>query len=168
LNLGAEPRGGVSAYLEAFVLIGVAMGGSGLVYAAASAYSSSEQGPSDSVAGASIVQGAYFAVERVTVFNTGPTPIASITLSTEPVSSSAGYCYALLAPTTMTQISSTCPPSGSDPERIAVAYTLASGKGVLIEVTVSGNAFSIGAAEAVTATTSAGPQASLTVQVGAA
>src|SRR5271157_2045385 len=77
-----EPRAAVSTYLEVFVLIGIAIGGSALVYATTTKYQSVAQGAGVTVSQASIRQGLNQAVERLVVANTGTVTFSSFTIST--------------------------------------------------------------------------------------
>ncbi len=162
-----EPRErrAVSSYLEAFVLIGVAVGGSGIVLQAASTYSAAVQGPSISVTGATIRQGAYLALESLTVYNTGQIPLNSFEVSTQKVLSSASYCYSLLDPIAQNVISSTCPSMSLNPSLVTFSSSVAPGGALLVELTVMGSAFALGTSCLVTVTTSAGAQQSMNVQV---
>jgi hypothetical protein len=164
-SLAVRARPGVSAYVEVFILIAIAVGGSGIVMAATSSYPQSLEGPSVSVADASIRQGAYLAIESLTVDNTGQVPTASITVSTVPVSPSASFCYSLANPSTMATISTTCPNLATGPGTLAVPCSLAPGNAVTVELTIMGKPFGVGSGEVVTVSSSAGASQSLSVQV---
>ncbi len=161
----ADQRAGVSGYLEVFLLIGVAVGGTGLVFGAVSTYSSQLQGPSVSVSGATARQGIYMALETLTVYNSGDVPFSSFTISTSGVSDSASYCYTLLNPTTRTVVYSSCAALLANPASVVVSSALQPGNGLLVEITVTGAAFAVGSGIAVTVTSSSGAQATVGVQV---
>lgn len=157
-------RSGVAGYLEVFILIGIAVFGSGIVFGAASAYTSALQGPSVLVPSATIRQGAYLAVESVTVFNSGQASVTSFTISTPQASSSSSYCYSVLNPSTMAVITSSCPTMTANPRAVTVTSPFAPASAVLVELTIVGQAFTLGSSVLVTVTTSAGAQQSLSLQ----
>ena len=163
----ARARPGVSTYVEVFVLGAIAGGGSAVVFSAASAYAGLLRGPSVSILGASITQGPYLALERVTVYNSGQVPLSSFTVSTSQAPDSASVCYLLLDPRTMTSVGATCPSMANDPGVVAVAHPLPSASALLVELMLTGGSFRIGATSTVTVTTSAGAQATQNVVVGA-
>lgn len=156
------PRRGraVAGYLEVFLLIGVAAAGSATVLMAGLRLVASTQGAAVSVAGGSIRQGAYLAIESLLVQNTGSVPFAWFDVSTSGVANGAAYCYALFDPVSLSTLASTCPAVTTDPEAVPVNATVPPGRAVLVEITVVGQAFSIGASTTVTVTTSAGAQES--------
>ncbi len=158
-------KAGVSNYLEAFLLIGVATAGSGLVLGAAMGFASSSAGPSVSIGSATIRQGTYVAVERVTVYNTGQAPMVSFTMTTAQAPSTASYCYSLLNPVSSVTISSTCPTLVSNPSSISVPAQIPPGGAVVVEALVSGGSFALGVPCQVTVTSSNGAQASALAQV---
>ncbi len=166
--MAARRRVAASSYVEVFILIAVAAGGSGAAYGVVSAYPAMLRGPSVSILSASIAQGSYLALERVTVYNSGQVPVSSFTVATAQSPASASFCYSLIDPRTVTPISSTCPALSSNPGVLQVAYSLASGKAVLVELYVTGTPFRVGSSSSVTVTTSAGGQATYGVTVGSA
>lgn len=164
----ARSREAVSNYLSTFLLIGVAVGGTGIVIGATSNYTSALGGASVSVAGAGIMQGAYMAVERLTVFNSGGVPEGEFTISTPGAPASASYCYTLTDPKTMAKVTSTCPAMSINPSVVAISDPLPPGGAVLVDLTIGGNLFSIGTGEPIMVTSSTGAQQSLSVQVAPA
>jgi hypothetical protein len=89
-------RSAVSTYLETFILIGIVVGASVLVYAMLGGYSASLQGPSISVSDASIRQGSGLAIETFLLSDTGNAQFASFTLTNAGLSSStASYGVSL-------------------------------------------------------------------------
>ena len=158
--MGPRKRPGVSAYLETFILIGVALAGSGVVLAAGLRTLDSASGGSVSVSGGSIRQGEYFAVESLLVENTGSVPFGSFEVTTTGVSGSASYCYSIYDPAGGSPISGSCPRMGAGPAAVSVEATVPPGRGVLVEIRVAGPAFALGSVCTVTVTTSAGAQQS--------
>ncbi len=161
-------RAAVSTYMEAFILIGVALGGAALVLGAASVYSSSLHGPSVSLGAASVRQGTYAAVERVMVYNTGDAPISAFTLSNPGVTSAALYCYTLSLPPSTTAAATNCPPTNSGAATVPISFTIRPGVAVLVEVTFAGGAFAVGSTAVITVTTSGGAQGTVSAQVAGA
>ena len=155
----------MSGYLEAFLLIGIAVGGTGLVFGAVTAYSSQLQGPSVSINSAIIRQGSFMALETLSVFNSGEVPFSYFTVSTSGVSSTVLYCYTLLDPATKSVVYSSCPGLRADPMTIGIASPLQPGNALLVEIMLSGAVFVVGSGLTVTVTSSAGAQATLGVQV---
>ena len=170
MRCSLRPRGrpAVSAYLEAFVLIGIAAGGSAVALGAVLPYASAIQGTGVAVEDADIVQGSYLAIERLTVVDAGKAPLSSFTISTSPASPSAGYCYSLYNPATEGRVGGTCPETATNPGSLAIAYPLSSGGEVGVVITITGAAFTVGADCTLTVTTSAGAQQSVGLRVAAA
>ena len=158
-------RVAVSSYVETFVLIGVVVGGSGLVLAAAVAFTSSAQGPSISVGAASIRQGAYLAVERLAVYDTGRTPVSGFTVSTLGVSGSSLYCFTLTVPPGTAVVATDCPPTNPGPGSVQISRTVPSGGALLVEITLAGQAFVEGSTAEIIVTTQDGAQISVGLQV---
>ncbi len=161
----AERRAGVSGYLEVFILIGLALGGSGIVLGAAVRYSSSLQGASVAVSDAGISQGVHFAFERLTVSNTGQTPITSLTVSTPMAPPSASYCYTLTDPSTLRASSTTCPRMATNPGTVAIPCVIPSGGALRVTLQIAGSVFAIGSSTQVIVVTSAGSSATAEAQV---
>ncbi len=158
-------RAAISTYVETFVLIGVAVGGASVIFGAASAYTSPARGPSVSIDGASIRQGAYLAVERLTVYDSGDTPVSSFTVSTLGVSGSSLYCYTLTAPPSGAVVATDCPPASPGPSSVMVQSSISPGKALQVELILTGVAFASGSTATVTVTASDGAQSSAAVQV---
>lgn len=149
-------RSAVSTYLEVFVLIALAVGGSGLVLGAALGPASSVGGGSVSVIGATISQGEAFAFEKLAVQNTGNAPFGWFSVSTAGVPPSASYCYSLYDPLLRATPLSTCPGMSVDPRVVTVAAVLAPGKALVFELTIEGAPFPPGSTVRVTVLTSNG------------
>jgi len=160
-RLSPRRRPGVAAYLEVFILIGVAAAGSVAVLAAGLRLVASAQGADVSVTEGSIRQGAYQAIETVLVQNTGSVSFSSFEVSTSGVSSGASYCYAIYDPVTLLTMTSTCPSMSTDPEVVPVTAVVAPGSAVLVEITMVGQAFAPGSACTIEVTTSAGSQGAI-------
>jgi hypothetical protein len=148
----------VSAYIEAFVLIGIAAGGSAVVLDAALPYASSIRGPSVAVQDAGIHQGAYLAIERLTVVNLGQTPISSFVVSTSQVPSSVSYCYAVYGLAIGAQLAGTCPAIATNPGSVTIGYPVQPGGAVGVVITIFGSVFGIGSTCTITVTTASGAQ----------
>ena len=155
-SLARSRRVAVSTYLEVFILIGVALGGSAIVADAAWTYSGSAQGPSLQVSGAAISQGTGAAVEKLTLYDSGNSQISGIALSTTGVSSSAQFCYSVLDPVKQSVLASTCPTLSSNPTSVSLQITIQPGGSAVIELLVTGTPFTIGSSYTVTVSTSQG------------
>ena len=158
----------MSGYVEAFLLIGVAVGGAGIVLDAAMGYASSTQGSSLLISDVTITQGPYLAVERLIVSDVGQTATGNVTISTHPVTSTADYCYSLLNPVTMKELHSTCPGMERNPGFFVTESGLSSGENLLVVLVVTGQAYSIGSSCTVTVGDTLGDLQSLTVDVAPA
>jgi hypothetical protein len=154
-------RVGISVYIEVFILIAIAMVGSGIVYSAVTRYENAAIGPAISVSDATIRQGASQAVERIVLTNTGTVAFSSLTLTNLGAPTGATYCLSLLNPSSGTMLSSSCP-AGSNPSVISVITALGPGQAVLVTVTVYGSVFAVGSTYTLIAR-SGGSQASLQV-----
>jgi len=158
----------VSAYVEAFVLIGIAAGGSALVLGAVLPLASSLGGPSVAVQDESIRQGAYLAIERLTVMNLGQTPISSFVVSTTQVPDTARYCYSVYDIATGAQSGGTCPETATDPGSVTIDYPVQPGGATDVAIMIIGSVFGIGSTCTITVTTSAGAQQAVGVLVAPA
>lgn len=144
-------------YIEAFILIAIAMAGSILVYAAATGLAASGTGgASVSISYATIRQGTNAAIEKVTIANTGTVTITSFALATVGVISSA-TCYLSLfnlatGSTTSPACSFTGPVSSG-------TVTVAPGQSVVATLTVEASLFTVGTLYTVTMSTSPAAQA---------
>lgn len=107
-------------------------------------------------------QGPYFALEKLTIDNTGSSAFGSFTVSTS-ISASSSYCVTLAEDTK--SIASSSPPascgSGTTPDPssipISLAVPLAPGSAVVISAVIySENEFAVGDQYVITVTTSAG------------
>ena len=158
-------RRGVATYLEVFILITVVVGGAALVMGAAMGYFASMGGSSVSIAGASIRQGTYSAVEILAVTDASEVPLGSFVVSTSGAPSSMAYCYSIYDPTDQAVLASACPAPGSDPGAVSVAYDLGAGTTVLVEVVISGDAYAMGSSHLVSVTSAAGAEQAVEVRV---
>ncbi len=85
-------RRAVSTYLETFILIGVVVGGSALVYATTIRFSAPVQNSSSiTVSDVSIRQGSGVALEKMVISNTGTVSFTSFTITNVGSSSLAPY-----------------------------------------------------------------------------
>ena len=163
-RLGPSASRAASTYIETFILIGIAVGGSGIVFGAMGKFSASTQGPGVALSGATIRQGQYLAVLSLTLFNTGQSSITSVTLTTSGVLGPSSYCYSLLNPVTREVISGTCPTMASYSGSLPLTVTIPAGGGVLAELTLVGTPFTVGTSYLVSVITSAGAAESQSVQ----
>jgi hypothetical protein len=166
--LRPSSRPGAAAYVETFVLIALAVGGSALVLDVASRYASGSGGTAVSVGEGVIVQGRYMALERIVVYNVGDSPITSFTVSTEGASPTASYCYSLFDPQNSKPIAATCPDMSEDPRDVYISSAIQPGRGLLVDLTIEGSSFQAGAGQVVAVTTSGGAQAVVGVEVAPA
>ena len=161
-----EPKArlAVSTYLELFILIAVAIGGSALVYSVAYQYQPVVQGPGVTISQASIRQGLNQAVERVVLANTGTAAFNSFTLSTAGIANAQFY----VSLTDAASRSSIAPSSASGTtgdNSITENVALSPGQSIVVSITiVSGSEFTVGQSYAVAVSTSGGALSSLRVQ----
>ena len=158
----------MSTYVEAFVLIGIAAGGSALVLQAALPFASSVGGPSVAIQDEGIRQGAYVATERLTVMNTGRAPVSSFIISTSQVPRSASYCYSIYDPATGAQSGGTCDATTANPSSVTISYPLQPGGATGVVITIIGSVFETGSTCTIAVTTSAGAQETVDVLVASA
>lgn len=159
--MSPRPRAAVAAYLEVFILIGVAIGGSGILFGAALGSVGPARGASVSVTGLTVRQGELYAFESLVIHNTGTVTFGWSKVSTAGVSSSATYCYTVYDPLELAIVASTCPTMSPGPGVVSITTQLAPGRALEVELTLSGAAFAMGSSCSVTVTTSAGAQQSL-------
>lgn len=134
-------RRAVSTYLETFVLIAVAAGGSTAVYSAMAGYVGSARGADFVLTGVEMRQGTYAALERVTVTNTGTTQLGALTVTTS-ISSSPQYCVNLASGSTGGAVDFASPPPAcgrgtvADPASITIVPSPAVGPGASVVLSV--------------------------------
>lgn len=138
---------------------------SALVFTAASGYGASAQSPEVSIVDPSIRMAGYFATESLTVYNDGPGPISSFTVSTYPVPAAASYCLTLSDPRGTNPLVDTCPSMSFGAASIVVSRTLPSGGALLLEVYIEGGSFAPGGTASVSVTSSSGAAQTAEVQV---
>lgn len=148
-----------------FILVGIAVGGSGLVFGAAAALLGSGPSPSLSIVSASIRQGPYSAVERVTVADAGTASLGSFVITTSQAPASANYCYSVESPSSGALLYSSCPTASADPGTVALSTRIPPGGSLTVELVVTGGAFAIGSDHLVSVTTSSGAGATADAQV---
>ena len=158
-------RKGVAVYLEVFILVGVALLGSALVFAAVSKYASGEEGASVSVSDLTIRQGAGAAVERMVVSNTGTVPISKLEVDTSGIAAGSQFCYTVSYTGDMETVSSTCPELSPMPSPVSLSASLPPGQSVVAEFTIQGGAFATGTTSDVVVIAANGAQASLSALV---
>ncbi|MGP8125827.1 MAG: hypothetical protein ACLQEQ_08215 [Nitrososphaerales archaeon] len=162
-------RRAVSTFIEVFILIGIVIAGTAIVFAAVTKYEPVSQGASLGISDASIKQGSNQAIVRMVVANTGTVSLSSFTIST--VGTSAGIANAQFYVTLINvATSSTITPSQASgttgDSAITETATISPGQSVLATITIIGAIeFAIGQSYSVTVSTS--PAAQATIQVAA-
>jgi hypothetical protein len=159
-SLRPDRKRGVSTFIETFILIGVAAGGSGAVMGAALHYFGSLGGVPISIVGASIRQGTFSAVESVTLVYSGENSIPSLILSTSQAPSSASYCVSLFDSANDTLLKDSCPTVQTNPGTVDVTAPLVSGDEVTVQLVITGGGFTLGSSHTVTITAEDGSQQS--------
>jgi len=138
----------VSTYIEVFILIGVAMAGSALVYAAIINYQLAVQGPEITISQASIRQGVNEAIERIVIANTGTVTLNSFTISTAGTSGGIPNAQFYVALTNVATGASITPSPGSGntgDNSITETAAISPGQSILVSITfVSSSEFTIG------------------------
>lgn len=152
-------RRGVSVYLEVFTLVGVALLGSAMVFAAVSRYAPSAAGAGVSVSDLTIRQGSGAALERMVVSDTGTTPIPGLVVATSGVAPGAEFCYSASNVATSGAIAATCPGLEAMPSAVTLSIEVAPGESVVVAFAVEGSAFAVGSTSSVIVTASNGAQA---------
>ncbi len=158
-------RTAVAGYIQVFVLIGVAIGGSALLLDATFAYSGSLPGGSIYMVYASLRQGGSAAVETVAVMNGGQAPVGSFIITTSQAPASAAFCSIIYSGSTQSVVSDSCPTLQSNPGSVRVTSTLNPGACLTVELVITGSAFSVGSTHMVTVSAPNGAQQSQQVQV---
>ena len=158
-------RRGVAVYLEVFVLVGVALLGSALVFAAVSKYTSGDGGASVSISDLTIRQGDEAAVERMVVSNTGTVPVSTLEVDTSGVSSGVQFCYVVSDTESAETLESTCPTLSSMSPTVSLSAPIPQGQSVVVEFTIQGQAFVTGSTSEVVVVAADGAQASLSALV---
>jgi hypothetical protein len=144
-------RQAIATYLQTFILIAVALGGSLLAYREVSAYADSAGGPTIQVWGASLRQGAGAAIERLTVSNSGTSEFPFVTVLNPDFAPLASYCYTVVS-ATGTDETGTCPSMEVNPTSIRVEANLTSGTTVVVTIIIEGGFVSQGRAYALLVT----------------
>jgi len=134
---------GIATYLQTFVLIGVALGGSIIAFREVSAYANSSGGPAIQVWSASITQGAGVVIERLTVSDTGSTEFPYVIVLNPDLAAGASYCYTLASTSGMAE-GGTCPSMSTDPTSIRVGANLTSGGTLVVSIILEGSTVSQG------------------------
>ena len=133
-----RPRSsGVATYLQTFVLIAVALGGSFVAYRAVSVYADSAGGAAIRVWDAGISQGPGTALERLTVSDSGQTDLPSFTVLNPGLGRGFSYCYAVTS-SAGSPVVQTCPEMALDPTSILIPTNLTSGSTVVVLVLLQG------------------------------
>lgn len=161
----AKETRGVAEYLAVFVLLGVVVGGSGLVYAAATRIAASSVSPNIDVLGGSMRAAGYFATETLTVYNRGASPVSSFSVATTEIPEGAEYCVSLVSPENMSALSTTCPTLSPDPSMVRVLRSIPPGGAVLVELFIRGASFAPGSWLSVTVVSSDGAEGTAGIQV---
>ncbi len=155
----------MAVFLEVFILIGVALLGSALVYAAVSKYASATEGAGVSVSDLTVSQGSGVAFERLVVSNTGTAPAPEMLVETSGLAQGVGLCYSVSTAGALELLASTCPSFAAMPATVTVPVPLSPGQSVVVEFTIEGEAFRVGSQCQVVVSTANGAQASLIAEV---
>ena len=131
-------RQAIATYLQTFILIAVALGGSLLAYREVSAYANSAGGPAIQVWEASLRQGAGVAIERLIVSNSGNSEFPFVTVLNPDLAPGATYCYTV-ASVSGTQEGGTCPSMDGNPTSVRVAASLMPGSSFVVAVFIEGS-----------------------------
>jgi hypothetical protein len=159
--LARNQRHGVSTYIETFILIGIAVGGSAIVYSALGGYATSAGGPSVAVPNIILSQGSGAAVEKLVIANSGTASFSSFTISTTGVSSSLQYC-AVLSDATGRPLGFSSPPpacgsgTATNPSYVSInpSSAIPPGQTVILSLVVlSSGEFAVGSSYSVTVST---------------
>jgi hypothetical protein len=156
---------GISTYVETYLLIGVVLLGSSLVYVAASRYASTLQGPAISVSDLTIRQGANWAVEKFVVANTGSMTGSRLVVATSGVAPGTTYCYVVSDAISRATLASSCPTMATMPASASISATLRPGSSAVVQFSMAGVAFALGSWVTVVVGTANGAQVSATSQV---
>lgn len=155
---------GISTYLQTFLLIGVALGGSAIAYKTVYQYSGEAPTQSLAVSNPSIRQGTNFAVERITVTNQGTAALSSFSVLTQGISAALTYCASVWNPQTQTTIINNCPTMTANPTSVQFSASIPAGGSYVVVLTILGaNAFTVGRSYELTLTSSGGSQAAVGV-----
>jgi len=155
---------GIATYLQTMILLGVAVGGALLVSQSLGSYTSQGQA-GIALTDVELHQGASFAIEAMTVTNTGTSPVQSLTILNPGALSSAGYCYSLWSPPGGSLVSSSCPAMTTNPQVIPLNSPISPGSSVAIQVLMSGGGvFSAGSTFSLTVQSNSGALASLKLE----
>ncbi len=157
-------RSGVSVYLEVFLLIALASGGTALVIAALGNYGALAQGPGLSLSDPSLRQGNSVALERFTLMNTGAVPLTSFTVVTRGIPP-AQYFVTLADPSTGTPVTPSTS-SGTAPSTFSESVTVPPGGALTVSLSIlNGAEFQVGGRYTVLVNSPQGAQAQVEVQV---
>lgn len=158
----------MAGYVEVFILVAIAIGGSGLVFSAALSLLGSGTGPGVGIVSAAIRQGPSGAVETVTVADLGAEPLGAFVVSTSGAPAAATYCYSVEDAGGGALISTTCPAASVDPASVDVAASVPAGGAVDVQFVITGASFAQGSGHQITVTAAGGAQASAFAQVAPA
>jgi hypothetical protein len=138
-------RQGIATYLQTFILIAVALGGSLVAYREVSAYASSAGGPAIQVSGVSLRQGAGVTIERLTISNSGTSVFHFINILNPNLAPGARYCYTVASISGEAQ-GGTCPSMNPNPTSVEIDSNLTSGSTIVITIILEGSGVSQGRA----------------------
>lgn len=127
----------VATYLQTFVLIAVAIGGSSVAYRVVSAYAYSVGGPLITVLNGSLQQDSGVAVERLTVSDSGQTSFPYFLVLNPGLRDGGSFCYSVTSPAGSI-VTQTCPLMDSDPTSIMVNSSLTPGSTVVVAIVLKG------------------------------
>ena len=152
-------RRGVSVYLEVFTLVGVALLGSAMVFAAVSKYVPATGGAAVSVSDLTIRQGSEAALERMVISDVGTSQIPGLMVATSGVGPGAAFCYSASNAATSAPVVATCPTTVAMPASVSLGLTILPGESIVLAFTVDGSAFVLGSTSNVIVTATNGAQA---------
>ncbi len=158
-------RRGVSVYLEVFILVGVALLGSAMVFAAVSKYVPVTGGAAVSISDFAIRQGSGAALERMVISDVGTAQIPGLVVTTSGIGTGAAFCYSASNAATSVAIAATCPKTVAMPAAVSLGLTLLPGESVVLAFTVEGGAFVLGSTSDVVVTATNGAQAAASATV---
>jgi len=127
----------IATYLQTFILVAVALGGSLLAYREVSAFASSAGGPAIQVLDSSLRQGAGVTIERLTVSDSGTTGFPFFTVLNPSLVPGESYCYTVASIAGSLE-GGTCPSMDGNPTTIRVGANLTSGSTAVVTVIIEG------------------------------
>ncbi len=138
------PRLGVSTYLQTFILISVAIGGSAIVASGVANLPSAAGGPALVISGIQLRQGTENAVLSFAASNDGSGTVTSLTVLNPGVPRTAAFCYTLWNPSSLAEIAGICPTLLTNPASVTIPCSIPPGGSVQVDFTFAGTPYSVG------------------------